>query len=43
MAVGRRLWATFNCHNNNDTGACGQYHDRLNMVRATLQVRAGNG
>ena len=41
-ADGRTLWATFSCHNSTDAGACGQYHDRLNMVRATLQVGAGN-
>jgi hypothetical protein len=40
-ADGRTLWATFSCHNGGQTGGCGQYHDRLNMVRATLQVRAG--
>jgi hypothetical protein len=36
-ADGRTLWATFSCHNGRDTGACGPYHDRLNMMRVTLQ------
>lgn len=33
---GRTLWATFNCHDNGQTGACGKYHDRLTMLKVSL-------
>ena len=36
-ADGRTLWATFSCHNEQSSGACGPYHDRLNMMRVTLR------
>ena len=35
---GRRLWATFSCHDAGDAGACGKYHDRFNLMRARLTV-----
>ena len=35
-ADGRTLWATFSCHNAGEPGACGIYHDRLNLMRVTL-------
>ena len=38
---GRTLWAIFSCHNVGVAGACGQYHDRLNMIRATLTLGGG--
>jgi hypothetical protein len=37
-ADGGTLWATFSCHDNATPGACGQYHDRFNMMRVTLTV-----
>jgi hypothetical protein len=37
-ADGRTLWATFSCHNAQESGACGQYHDRLNLMRVTLAL-----
>jgi hypothetical protein len=33
---GGTLWATFSCHNAGESGACGKYHDRLNLMRVTL-------
>jgi hypothetical protein len=43
-ADGTKLWATFTCHNAGDPGhrACKRYHDRLNVIQATLTL-AGNG
>jgi hypothetical protein len=35
---GPTLWATFSCHNGGAAGACGKYHDRLGLIRATLQT-----
>jgi hypothetical protein len=32
---GRTVWAVFSCYGR---GACGRYHDRLNLMRATLRV-----
>jgi hypothetical protein len=37
-ADGRTLWATFSCHDAGATGACGKYHDRLNLMRARLTL-----
>jgi hypothetical protein len=37
-ADGKTLWATINCHDNKDRGSCGRYHDRFNLMRATLDV-----
>jgi hypothetical protein len=37
-ADGRTLWATFSCHDAGERGACGKYHDRLNLMRVTLGV-----
>jgi hypothetical protein len=36
-ADGRTLWATFSCHDAGEAGACGKYHDRLNLMRVTLR------
>jgi hypothetical protein len=38
---GRTLWAVFSCHNQSRSGACGQFHDRFNLIRATLTVSGG--
>ena len=35
---GRTLWAVFSCHDAGAAGACGQYHDRFNLIKATLRV-----
>ena len=35
---GRTLWATFSCHDSSAKGSCGQYHDRFNLMQATLTV-----
>ena len=32
---GRTVWAVFSCYGR---GGCGRYHDRLNLIRATLRV-----
>jgi hypothetical protein len=37
-ADGRTPWATINCHDNKAPGSCGWYHDRFNLMRATLSV-----
>jgi hypothetical protein len=37
-ADGPALWATFSCHNAQESGACGQYHDRFNLMRVTLAL-----
>ena len=37
-ADGRALWATFSCHDAGERGACGRYHDRLNLMRVTLDA-----
>jgi hypothetical protein len=37
-ADGRTLWATINCHDNKARRSCGKYHDRFNLMRATLNV-----
>jgi hypothetical protein len=33
---GRTLWAVFSCYGRHD---CGRYHDRLNIMQATLHLR----
>lgn len=38
---GTTLWAIFSCHNKGVAGACGQYHDRLNLLQATLTLAPG--
>ena len=38
---GRSLWAVFSCHNAQSPGACGPYHDRFNLMKATLTVGSG--
>jgi hypothetical protein len=35
---GATLWATFSCWDNSAAHACGPYHDRFNLIRATLDV-----
>jgi hypothetical protein len=40
---GRTLWATFSCHDNKDPGSCGKYHDRFNLMKATLTVGGAAG
>ena len=35
---GRTLWATFSCYDKTGTGLCGPYHDRFNLMKATLRV-----
>jgi Domain of unknown function (DUF4185) len=35
---GRTLWATFSCHDAGERGACGKYHDRLNLMRVRLTL-----
>ena len=36
--MGTTLWAVFSCHNQGNDGACGQYHDRFNLIKATLRT-----
>jgi hypothetical protein len=40
---GRTLWATFSCHDGRDPGSCGRYHDRFNLMKATLTVSPDAG
>jgi hypothetical protein len=42
-ADGRTLWATINCHDNADPGSCGRYHDRFNLMKATLTLGGAAG
>ena len=35
---GRTLWATFSCYQRTTPSPCGQYHDRFNLMKATLRV-----
>ena len=37
-ADGRALQVVFSCHDNIAPGSCGEYHDRFNLMKATLTV-----
>jgi hypothetical protein len=39
---GKTLWTVFSCHDNADPGSCGKYHDRFNLMKATLTTGAGS-
>ena len=36
------MWAVFSCHDAGAAGACGKYHDRFNLIKATLQMGGTN-
>ncbi len=36
---GKTLWGTFSCHDVKDYGACGKYHDKLNLIKFNLTVK----
>ena len=35
---GATLWATFSCYSRHSSEPCGVYHDRFNLIKATLDV-----
>ena len=35
---GATLWATYSCYSRSSSAPCGPYHDRFNLLKATLGV-----